>query len=184
MKKIFTYVIGLLLALGLFFGTYFLIIINSKGTDNIIYIEPETDYHSFSQIINYPSLKNKVIYVDFWHTGCGPCLIEFQSLPKLKDRFKNRQDLAFLYLGKDRSVPGEKFRWKRMIENKGLTGYHYFMTNDMAVKIWDETVQDDSIQRAFPHYLIVDRNGKIANNNSPRPSSNTIEDELNRVLDN
>lgn len=177
------------LSIGLFFvaliagGTYYVFVINSKGTEQIKYLEPDDEYSSFSDIVQHPDLKGKVIYVDYWHTGCSPCIEEFKSLPALKEKFKENKDLAFLYLGKDRSIPGEKFRWKKMIEKKTLLGDHYFMTNEKYDKLWGETVNDTTIMQAFPHYLIVDRSGKIINNNAPRPSDKKLVTELKNALD-
>lgn len=184
MKKIIKSTIGLFSVIIIVTGTYYLFVINSKGTKTVRYIEPDNDYNSFSDILQHPDLKGKVVYVDYWHTGCGPCLREFEYLPSLKERFKTNKDLVFLYLGKDRSVPGEKFRWKRMIEKKNLSGIHYFMTNEKYYRLWNETVNDTTIMQAFPHYLIVDRNGIIIDNNAPRPSDEVLVTTLTKVLGN
>ena len=182
MTKLIKSIIGLITVIAIVAGTYYVFVINSKGTEKIKYIEPDNEYNSFSDILQHPDLKGKVVYVDYWHTGCSPCLEEFEHLPKLKDRFQKNSDLVFLYLGKDRSVPGEKFRWKKMIEKKNLSGDHYFMTNEKYQKLWDETVNDTTLMQAFPHYLIVDRNGIIINNNAPRPSDELLVIELTKVL--
>ena len=127
-------------------------------------------------------MDGKVVYVDFWHTGCHPCLEAFQYLPELKEKFKGYDNLAFLYLGKDRSAPGEKFRWKKMIEKKNLTGIHYFMTNEKYDVIWRETVNDTTIMQAFPHYLIVDNVGHVIKNNAPRPGDESLINVLTNIL--
>jgi hypothetical protein len=110
------------------------------------------------------------------------CLTEFQYLPELKEKFKKYDNLVFLYLSKDRSVPAEKFRWKKMIEKKNLTGSHYFMTNEKFDAIWKEAVKDTTIMKAFPHYLIVNRDGIVVNNNAPRPSEESLIKELTNIL--
>lgn len=184
MKKLFKLSIGLLSIMLILGGAYYLFVINSEGTENIKYIEPEDEFDSFSDILKHPDLKGKVVYVDYWHTGCRPCLEEFEYMPTLKEKFKEHKDLAYLYLGKDRSVPGEKFRWKKMIEGKDLSGNHYFMTNEKYDKLWSETVTDTTITQAFPHYLIVDRNGRIITNNAPRPSDKSLETSLLNALSN
>lgn len=184
MKKVIKLSVGLLSLILISSVTYYLFVINSDGTENIKYIEPVDEYHSFADILRHPDLKGKVVYVDYWHTGCGPCLEEFEFLPALKEKFKERKDLAFLYLGKDRSVPGERFRWKKMIEKKKLSGDHYFMSNEKYDELWNETVNDTTIIQAFPHYLIVDRNGRIINNNAPRPSDKLLETNLLSALNN
>lgn len=183
MKKVIKSIVGLLAIVIVFSGFYYWSIMSSNGTGNIKYIEPDDDYHSFSDILQHPDLKGKVVYVDYWHTGCSPCLEEFEHMPNLKEKFQTSGDLVFLYLGKDRSVPGEKFRWRKMIEKKNLLGHHYFMTNDKFHRLWDETVHDTTIWKAFPHYLIVARDGKIINNNAPRPSDELLVAALTRALD-
>jgi len=182
MKKRNKIIIGALAVTVIISVAYYHIVVNSQGTQNIRYIEPYAEYHSFAEILQHPDLKGKIIYVDYWHTGCGPCLMEFEHVPKVKEHFKGRKDLAFLYLAKDRSVPGEQFRWKRMVEKKNLSGDHFFMTNEMCSQLWSETVSDTLITKSFPHYLIVGRDGKIINNNAPRPSDDLLVAELTQAL--
>lgn len=182
MKKIVKLLTVLFSVTIIIIGLYYIQVITSKGTEKIKYIEPDVDYNTLSDILQHPDLEGKVVYVDYWHTGCSPCLKEFESLPELKEKLSAHKDLAFLYLGKDRSVPGEKFRWKKMIEKKGLAGHHYFMTHEKFHKLWNETVNDTTIMQAFPHYLIVDRSGKVINNNAPRPSEEILVAELINVL--
>ncbi len=109
-----------LLFLSIILGLYIWYIFNAKKVDEIRFIEEENTIHSFQDLMNHPYLKGKNVYVDFWHTGCSPCLKEFTFLPALKQQIPNTNNLVFLYLGKDRSVPGEKIRWKKMIFDKQL----------------------------------------------------------------
>jgi thiol-disulfide isomerase/thioredoxin len=141
----------------------------ADGPADITFLEPQQEYASFNELIQHPDLRNKVIYVDFWHTGCKPCLIEFNHLPQLKSHFKADQGIAFLYLGKDRSVPGEKYRWKKMVLSKNITGYHYFISDAQFDSFWEETVQDTSINKAFPHHLVINQKGKVVHHNAPGP---------------
>lgn len=183
MKKVFLTIIALLIVLVISAAIYYKNVVESEGSQSIRYIEPEENYQLLTDLANHPDLKGKVIYVDFWHTGCGPCFEEFESMPGIKEEFKNRKDLEFLYLGKDRSVPGEKFRWKRVIEKKNLTGYHFFMSNEQYDKFWEESVRDKTVEKVFPHYLIIDREGVVAHQNAPRPSNQHLIAELSKVLD-
>lgn len=182
MKKAAKIIITLVITALTVYGIRFLVVLTSEGTSEIKFIEPEESYKSFSDILQHPDLKGKIVYVDYWHTGCSPCLKEFEHLPKLKSVFSGNKDLAFLYLGKDRSVPGEKYRWKKMIEKKNLYGSHFFMTHEFYELLWDETVNDSTVLKAFPHYLIVGRDGKILNNHAPRPSNEILIAELKRAL--
>lgn len=183
MKKAFLTRIGILVVLMISATIYYKNVVDSDGTEAIRYIEPEGNYQSLSDMANHPDLKGKVIYVDFWHTGCGPCFAEFESMPAIKEEFKDQKDIAFLYLGKDRSAPGEKFRWKRVIEMRNLTGYHFFMSNEQYDKFWEESVKDKTVEKVFPHYLIIDRDGVIVHQDAPWPSDQNLLAVLGKVLD-
>lgn len=181
MKRILKWLGASLLLCIIGFFVFYLKIMKSDGTKDIQFIEPSKDYESFHELINQPEFKNKVIYVDFWHTGCRPCLVEFQSLPEMKSHFQKKAPIAFLYLGKDRSVPGEAFRWKKMVLDKNISGYHYFISDEQFDKFWDETVRD-AVQKRFPHHLIISKQGKLVNNNAPGPSSKEIVSLLSAEL--
>ncbi|UJH67541.1 TlpA family protein disulfide reductase [Allomuricauda sp. SCSIO 65647] len=163
-------------------GLYYKRVTGSESTDDIIYIEPETAYRTFADILAHETFKNKVVYVDFWFTACPYCAKEFKAMPALKEHFKAEKDLVFLYLGKDRRIPGEKFRWKKMIANKNLTGAHYFMSIDQYRSIWEETVKDPTVTPGFPHFLIVNREGTIIDDDAPWPSDPELITVLKGVL--
>lgn len=183
MKKKFIIVLAIVIvaatAVG---GFYYSSVITSKGAKGITFLEPESDFETFADIVAHPTLRNKVVYVDFWFTGCQFCLKEFKAMPTVKEHFKDEKDLVFLYLGKDRRIPGEKFRWKKMIADKNLTGVHYFMSIDQYQNIWKETIKDPSVTPGFPHFLIVGRNGNIIDDDAPWPSEPELIVTLKEVL--
>jgi thiol-disulfide isomerase/thioredoxin len=41
--------------------------------------------------------KNKVVYMDFWGSWCGPCLAELDHAPKVKETLKGK-DVVFIYM--------------------------------------------------------------------------------------
>lgn len=182
MNRYIKYSLVLLIGSLLGFGGYYFYVLGSEGSESIRYIEPNEPYLSFSDLIQDPALKGKNIYVDFWHTGCKPCLIEFQSLPKVKEYVHQQDiDVAFLYIAMNRSVPGERFRWKRMVEDKKLSGYHYFVEKETLRNYWDETVKVDSISPRTPHHLIVNKQGKVIDDNAPGPRSERIYEKLESI---
>lgn len=164
------------------FTGYYYYVLGSEGDESIHYIEPDAPYRSFHTLIQDPSLKGKNIYVDFWHTGCKPCLIEFQSLPKVRAYVRQQKsDVVFLYIAMNRNVPGERFRWKRMVEDKELSGYHYFIEKETFRDYWEETVTIDSIPPRFPHHLIVNKQGEIIDDHAPGPGSTRIYKKLDSI---
>lgn len=47
---------------------------------------------------------------------------------------------------------------------------------------WKSEVADRYNINAIPRYFLIDKNGRIANHNAPRPSNEGIISEINRVL--
>lgn len=74
---------------------------------------PETVFlDSQSKSFDLKSLNNKILYISFWATWCGPCHAEKPELEKLKTEFKNNSNIVFI----DISVDGNKDKWKKHIE--------------------------------------------------------------------
>jgi len=114
----------------------------------------------------------KIVYVDFWATWCSPCLQEFPYSKILHDKL-NQPNIVFLYVCSD----SEEEAWKKVINKFNLKGDHIILDND----------QFSYVRKAyqipgFPTYLIFNKNGKLIDKNAPRPSSNSIELILTRLL--
>ena len=121
----------------------------------------------------FPSIikkhKGKVIYIDFWATWCGPCLIEIPFSLKLQNEFKGKE-VAFVYL----CVKSKKDKWEIMITDYKIKGDNYLL-NDSQYDILSEKFQISGI----PHYVLVNEKGEIVDKNAQRPS---FGDALNREL--
>ena len=134
---------------------------------NNLNIKIRPDYktvNSLAQILE--PYKGKVVLLDMWFTTCGPCLAELKYTTALKGRFKN-SDVVFLNIAAEPEKNDEVWRDFMFINN--MTGEH-IRKNDNDIKtLWNELGIQDKDQ-GYPHYFIIDKNGKIANNNAKRPS--------------
>lgn len=92
-----------------------------KGTDEIILMN-DSEYESLQEIINQDQFKGKTIFVDIWGTTCAPCIREFDHAKELKEKYKGKP-VEFLYLGSIDRID-EQVRWKQIIQDKELKGYH------------------------------------------------------------
>ncbi|TFF40237.1 TlpA family protein disulfide reductase [Mucilaginibacter psychrotolerans] len=116
--------------------------------------------------------KGKVIYIDFWATWCGPCLQEMPGSKKLRDKFLN-QEVVFLYL----CVQSEERAWRGVIANLDIQGEHILLNNKQY-----QTLSKKFALNGIPHYVLIDKNGRIKNDNASRPSDRQTAIEITQLL--
>ncbi len=108
--------------------------------------------------------KGKVIYVDFWASWCPPCRGEMPNSQKLHTQFEGK-DVVFLYVSFDRAAAA----WKNGIEKMDIKGVHYFPASEA-----NRAVSSKYGISGIPRYMLVDKTGKVINENAPRPSSGQV----------
>lgn len=104
--------------------------------------------------------RGKVVYIDFWSMGCGPCMYEFKNhAPQLKEHYKDK-DVVFLNL---MAYTRNKDFWKKMIEEYRIGGVN-------AMDTQGEEVCKAYHVNSFPTYVLIGKDGKIVQYNTCRPS--------------
>ena len=115
--------------------------------------------------------KGRIIYVDIWATWCGPCLEQFPYSQKLQNELT---DVSFVYL----CIESERTAFHNTIKRFQLEGQHYFLSKTQSKAIKKELNID-----GIPHYLLIDRNGKVVNSNFElHPSSDKTKKEIEKLL--
>lgn len=130
---------------------------------------------SLDSVLMRKEFTGKVVYIDIWGVHCIPCIEEFAFNEPLKKQFSSK-DVAFLYLSLDYDHKDDNDLWLKMIQTKNLIGYNMFISAKFYMNIWNSI--RDSVNKKnmylIPHYIIADRNGKIAFADAARPSSHDI----------
>eukprot|EP01029_Cantina_marsupialis_P000911 TRINITY_DN1071_c0_g1_i4.p5 TRINITY_DN1071_c0_g1~~TRINITY_DN1071_c0_g1_i4.p5 ORF type:complete len:548 (-),score=46.71 TRINITY_DN1071_c0_g1_i4:11847-13490(-) len=134
-----------------------------KITDNSVLKNRNATKRRAEDILKKITEKNKgkMICLDFWATWCGPCLMEFKHSKKLAEKFKG-EDIEFVYL----CIKSDKDKWEEKVREYNLSGNQYLLT-DSEYDVLSEKFQIVGI----PHFVLIDKNGKVIEKNAPHPSS-------------
>lgn len=143
----------------------------AKGQD-----APQFKYTSIDgEEVALSDFVGKVVYVDVWATWCGPCKGEIPASKELKKKFVGNDDVIFMYI----SVDEKKDSWEKFLEDdQEWKGVHLITGVG-----WGSEITEEYMIKGIPRYILVDRDGKIANASAPRPSSGEkIEDLIRELL--
>lgn len=111
--------------------------------------------------------KNKFTLVDFWFTGCMPCIAQFPSYKIMYDLNKSK---GFEMIGI--SVDRKEANWQKSILNYKLNWLQYLDSNEIITQKLNIT--------GFPTNFLLDNDGKIIKVNiSPEDLDRFLQQHLN-----
>jgi len=123
--------------------------------------------------------KGKVVFIDFWFTGCEHCKIYFKNtLNSIEEKYEYNSNIVFITVSIDKS----KEKWLNSIAKDSYT-------SAKAVNLYTDGLGDAHplIQyyniSSFPRLMLIDRNGRIikATGNEFR-QSNVLLAEIEKAL--
>ncbi len=116
--------------------------------------------------------RGQVIYLDIWASWCGPCKKEMPYSQALKKEMQG-QDVAFVYISTDKNANS----WRGMIDQLQISGDHYRVSADVKQDI----VNRYNLQY-IPRYLLINKEGKVADPIAKRPSDPMVKKDLEKLL--
>jgi len=142
-----------------------------KGGSTLVQIDQAEGGSVLDSIIM--KFPGKVIYIDFWAPWCSPCMAAMPKSKELQQYYKSK-DIVFVFFASQCSDES----WKSTIANQALSGTHYKLTNDQF-----NVLSSMFNINGIPHYVIINKEGKIANGNAPGPEQKEgLKNELDRLL--
>ena len=119
--------------------------------------------------------KGKVVYVDLWASWCAPCRAEMPKAKQLREEYKDK-DVVFVYL----AVNDKEQNWRKAVDDcqTDYLGENYFVSNASSAALLKEIKF-----KTIPRFLLYDKDGKMADTDAPRPSSEQIRTLIDRYIE-
>lgn len=105
--------------------------------------------------------SGKILLINFWATWCKPCYEEFDHEDFLVEKFKD-EPIKIINI----CIDSEKETWRKVVNRNNLKTLNLF-----ATAAWSENINKYFGISSLPHSILVDQNGKVIENNCPRPSA-------------
>jgi len=96
--------------------------------------------------LSFNELIGKTVVVNWWHTGCGPCIAEMPGFNKLVEQYKENSNVVFVAIAHNKKDDVARF-----LESREFN-YIQTLANENAVKLFKDS---------YPVNLIINSEGKI-----------------------
>jgi thiol-disulfide isomerase/thioredoxin len=151
----------------------------ARNMDVFKYAPTGTDVLSYTfndlngKKVSVSDFKGKIIFIDIWNTACMPCVAEMPYLNKLEHDMKGN-DIVFLSISCDNKTD----LWKKFLQVRNITNCNQLIMDNVKGNFFDKMGKS-----GIPRFIILDKDGKVLDNNtSKRPSNPLLKIYLNHLL--
>ena len=146
--------------------------LNSKPLNTLLMADGKSN-KDLQELIS--SHKGELILLDFWASWCVPCRGEMPYLDSLKKQFRGKK-IAFLSISLDKNIHS----WLKANQEESLNMEDSFLLLNPE--------QSPFVNRygisVIPRYLMISKEGKVINDNTPRPSDKKLAEWIDKHLSN
>lgn len=143
-----------------------------QGTNNLLSVDGKSVKKMHFILSKY---KGKIILLDFWASWCIPCRTEMPYTRQIIKEYKGK-DIVFINISTDKDID----RWLKANKEEDLDDEHSFLLLNASQAPFTKRYEINSI----PRYILIDREGKVVNEDAPRPSDKELLNKINNLLSN
>ena len=122
-------------------------------------LEKDTHDHLLQRIQS--KHPDKTLYINIWSPSCEPCLMQVPYSNAIKEDLAE-MNVDLIFLANNCGEDG----WQKAIEAHNIQGDHYRLT-----KVQYGELSEHYNIKGDPHYIIIDKDGKIIDSYAPRPEN-------------
>lgn len=100
------------------------------------------------KILALSNLKGQVVVINFWNTGCKPCLAEMPALNEIVQMYKDK-NVTFISI-----APEEERLIRTFLEKRP---FHFIPVANARKLI----IEDFITEQMYPYTMIIDQNGMV-----------------------
>lgn len=110
-------------------------------------------------LISIRTYQDKILYVNFWATWCGPCIRNIPELNDMISKYNGHQRIEFLNICLD----SEREKWLAGIEKYNMQG-----VNLIAQGNWNSKLRAYFNISGIPHYVILNKGNTLHENGAEK----------------
>lgn len=124
------------------------------------------------KLVRMKDFKGKVVVLEFWYTGCAPCLGLAKPMAEMREYYKDNPHVVFVDINLDKDIA----KWKNSLQNSSeFLGERVFYTDSLSISLstapvgfFNEITSYYKIT-GVPALIIIGAKGEILQRNPPRP---------------